>query len=71
MRFLLYKILRGTSALVYVLVMETSLAQGQTLPFEDSQFPCFPKDVAQRYANDFKIKSSSFGGVELCTTYLI
>ncbi len=66
MRFLLYKVLRRMSPLFCILMLGTSLVQAQTLPFEDSQFPCFPKDVAQRYVKDFKIKTSSFGGVELC-----
>lgn len=43
-----------------------TFAQSPTLPYEDSQFPCFTKSEAQRYIKDFKIKTSSFGGTELC-----
>ncbi len=42
-------------------------AVAQSLPFIDSQFPCFKADLAQKYIRDFKIKTNSFGGIELCS----
>ncbi len=52
--------------LFYFLLLITSISYAQTLPFDDSQFPCFTKDAARKYVKDFKIKTSSFDGVELC-----
>jgi hypothetical protein len=44
----------------------SGMVWAQELPYKDTDFGCTDKTVAQKYVNDYRINTSSFGGLELC-----
>ncbi len=40
----------------------------QELPYQDSNFACTDRAVAQKYIQDYRIDTRSFGGLELCNS---
>ena len=48
------------------LMVAVSSAKAQELGHEDKDFGCIDQPTAEKYVRDFRIDTSSFGGLELC-----